>query len=50
MKYDFQIASIAITRKVECIYSHDPHLKTFVGDLISVRQMPALSTQLDLGL
>lgn len=48
MKYDFQIVSIALIRQVECIYSHDPHLKTFAGNLISVRQMPPLATQLSL--
>lgn len=45
MKFDFQIASVAITRKAECIYSHDPHIKKFVGDLISVREMPDIGKQ-----
>ncbi|MCU0341972.1 MAG: PIN domain-containing protein [Spirosomaceae bacterium] len=48
MRYAFQIAAIALTRQVECIYSHDPHLKTFAGNLVSVRQIPPLSTQLSL--
>ncbi len=49
MKYDFQIVSIAITRQVECIYSHDPHLRTFAGNLVAVREMPAFNIQLGLG-
>lgn len=48
MKFDFQIVSIAVTRQAECIYSHDPHLRRFAGDMVSVREMPMLSTQLHL--
>jgi len=39
IKFDYQIAAIAVTRGVECIYSHDPHLRKFVGDIIPVREM-----------
>ena len=45
MKIDFQIASIAIVRGAECIYSHDPHLMKFVGDIIPVKEMPNIGVQ-----
>lgn len=48
MKIDFQIASIALVRGAECIYSHDPHLKRFVEDLIPVKEIPNLDVQTEL--
>lgn len=42
MKFDFQIAAVAITRRCECIYSEDPHIKKFVGDLIEVKSIPEI--------
>jgi hypothetical protein len=42
MKFDFQIAAIAITKGCDAIYSHDPHIHRFVGDLIPVLQVPEL--------
>jgi predicted nucleic acid-binding protein len=50
MKIDFQIASIAIVRQAECIYSHDPRLKKFVGDLIQIKEMPNIGIQTTLTL
>jgi hypothetical protein len=50
MKYDYQIVAIAITKNAECIYSNDPHLSKFAGDLISVREMPLIATQTQLDL
>lgn len=50
IKFDYQIAAIAVTRGVECIYSHDPHLKKFVGDIISVREMPIPPTPIQIPL
>jgi len=48
LKIDYQIASIALVRGAECIYSHDPHLKRFVDDLIAVKEMPNLGSQTEL--
>ena len=45
MKYDFQIAACAIVRGAECLYSHDPHMQRFVGDLITVKEMPIIHKQ-----
>lgn len=45
MKLDFQIAAIAIVRGCDCIYSHDPHIGKFVGDDISVREIPNIGRQ-----
>lgn len=50
IKFDYQIAAIAVTRGVECIYSHDPHLHKFVGDIISVREMPIPPTPIQISL
>ena len=48
MKYDFQIAAVAIVRGAECLYSHDPHMQRFVGDLITVKEMPIIPKQTQL--
>lgn len=45
MKFDFQIAAVAIVRGAECFYSHDPHMQRFVGDLITVKEMPIIPKQ-----
>lgn len=50
MKFDFQIAAVAIVRKAECIYSNDPHIKKFVGDIITVKEMPNIGSQGELEL
>ncbi len=42
MKFDFQIAAIAITKGCDAIYSHDPHIHKFVGDIIPVMKLPNL--------
>lgn len=48
MKFDFQIAAVAITRKCDCIYSEDPHIKKFVGDLIEVKPIPEVPDKKEL--
>ena len=48
MKYDFQIAAVAIVRGAQCLYSHDPHMQRFVGDLISIREIPYIPKQSEL--
>jgi len=50
MKFDFQIAATAIVRKAECIYSNDPHLRKFAGDVIMVKEIPNLANQMKLEL
>ncbi|AKA35636.1 type II toxin-antitoxin system VapC family toxin [Flagellimonas lutaonensis] len=47
MKFDFQIAAVAITRNCECIYSEDPHIKKFVGDLIDVNNIPEIPDKVE---
>jgi len=48
MKYDFQIAAVAIVRGAECLFSHDPHMQRFVGDIITVKEMPVIHRQTEL--
>lgn len=45
MKFDFQIAAVAITRGCDCIYSEDPHIRRFVGNIIDVRDVPIIEDQ-----
>jgi len=45
MKYDFQIAAVAIVRGADCLYSHDAHMQKFVGDIITVKEMPIIPKQ-----
>jgi len=45
MKFDFQIAAVAITRGCDCIYSEDPHIRRFVGNIIDVRDVPKTNHQ-----
>lgn len=48
MKFDFQIAAISIVKGAECLYSHDQHMQRFVGDIITVKEMPIIPKQTEL--
>lgn len=48
LKADFFIVSVALARHADLIYSHDTGLRKFAAGHIEVRDMPILSTQLDL--
>lgn len=39
-RFDCQIVAIAVSRKIECIYSHDADVKRFAGGEIEVREIP----------
>jgi predicted nucleic acid-binding protein len=50
MKFDFAIVATAIEYGASCIYSHDPHLKSFAENLINVIEMPIFPKQLTIGI
>lgn len=39
-RFDCQIVAIAISRKIDCIYSHDGDVKRFAGGEVQVREIP----------
>lgn len=39
-RFDCQIVAIAVSRNVECIYSHDGDVRRFAGSEINVREIP----------
>ncbi len=39
-RFDCQIVAIAVSRKMECIYSHDADVRRFAGGEIDVRTIP----------
>ncbi len=46
MKADYMIASIAVAKGAECIYSEDKGLKNFAQNYIEIRALPDVSIQM----
>lgn len=48
IKVDCQIVAIAVTRKVNCIYSYDPGVKAFGEGFVKVEEIPDIKKQMEL--